>query len=409
MSCPPPTELTKQEKEDRLGRILNAVGAQACMNSSGMYNNYASSNLGWGFVQESKNLETNMYSSNVGCEQLTAISNVVRDFENKVFCTLNENKAKVQTLVIQKNDIKIKIAGKLSCANGIEVNLTNDSDVQTTAELDAQMKQTIENQVKQTVQQTADILQTSETEAGATPQGGKSFSDNLNEFNSQNTINNIMKNVSEIFNEIQQKNVLEFEILSGGDVTVSDGKCIFTVTNTNKLVAKAVTKSVMDTMFKDLKDRGIIQTVKSQQQSKNTGFATILEQLAKVLNALGGGWGQLFGMIIVVIVLVVVVKSIGGGSGGDGGSGEGSKGSLNKNLIIVGAGILFIVLGGLTQSKIIGTSKVTGTGVQTSENNSISGIGGMVIGAATLLYGGYNAYNIFKASKTESSVVVLSK
>ena len=285
--------------------------------------------------------------------------------------------------------------------------MTNYSDVKTTAELDAQMKQSIENQIKQTVQQTADILQTSETETGANPQGGKSFSDNLNEFNSQSTINNIMKNVSEIFNEIQQKNTLEFEILSGGDVTISDGKCIFTVTNTNKLVAKAVTKSVMDTMFKDLKDRGIIQSVKSQQQSKSTGFATMLEKLADLMNALGGGWGQLIGMVVAVIVIVVVVKSIGGGSSGES---EGSKGSLNKSLVIVGTGIFFIVLGSLIQSKVIGTSKTTttiGTGIQTSESNNISGIGGIVIGSATLLYGGYNAYKIFKESRSESSPVIV--
>jgi hypothetical protein len=410
-NCPPPQPLTEAEQQDRIGAILRSFGATSCYNDSGSQMEFSSDSVLGGLVYSGESMSSENYSTNLGCEQIAALSNVSREFENKVYCTMMDNKNKTSNIVLQTNSIDIVVAGKISCATGIEINAKNTSDMEVISEINAEMKQTIENQLKSTVDQVTDVLQTSETETGANPQGGKSFSDNLSEFNSSQTVQNLMNNVNTIFNEINQTNKLTIRVEKGGEIEVKDGKCILAnFENVNKLVAKNVTKSVMDNIFKDLKDRGVVQSAKVEQQSKNTGFATIYDKLAKFM-----GQNKWITMILIIVFGFIAYKFLGGGGGGGSGGGGGLFGGGSSGGVGGGAGaeeqkksgrfyillgILFIVLGSLTVAgKIFTTTKVSQStsgsykksDVQ-EEKNTTLGIILIVMGIIALFYGIYKYY-----------------
>ena len=410
-NCPPPQPLTEAEKEDRIGSILKSFGATSCFNESGSQMDFVSASVLWGAGQ-GESMESSNYSTNLGCEQITAISNVSREFENKVYCTMMDNKNKTSNIVLQTNSIDIVVAGKISCATGIEINAKNTSDMEVISEINAEMKQSIENELKTTIDQISDVLQTSETETGANPQGSKSFSDNLSEFNSSQTVQNLMNNVNTIFNEINQTNKLSIRVEKGGEIEVKDGKCILAnFENVNKLVAKNVTKAVMENIFKDLKDRGVVQSTKITQQSKNTGFASIYDKLAKFM-----GQNKWISIVFVIVLGFVAYKFLGGGGGGGGsggggglfgGGGSGGVGGSagaeeqkKSGRFYILLGILFIVLGSLTVAgKIFTTTKVSQStsgsykksDVQ-EEKNTTLGIILIVMGIIALFYGIYKYY-----------------
>lgn len=410
-SCPPPPELSPAEKDDKIARILKSFGAQSCLNASGSRMSTSEGSAFWGLV-EASSMDTEMTSTNLGCEQISALSNISRELENKVYCSIMRNKSKVQNIIIQTNNFNLIIAGKMSCARGIVIAQKNQSDLEAVSEMNSDMKNAIESDIKTTVDQTAEVLQTSETETGASPQGGKSFQDLLTEFKSNTTVQNIMESVNNIFNEIQQTNNLNLTIESGGELEVKDGKCEFNFENINKLIAKAVSKSVMDNIYKQLTTRGIIQTSKVKQESKNTGFASIYDKLAELYASRG-----ISKVLMLVVVAFIVIKIFGGGgsggglfgggSGGSGGSGGGasSSGSTKQVIFYFIFSITLIILGSLTiAGKIFTTNKtisISGTGTggnkteTVQEKSTTLGIIILISGIIMLIYSGYNAYSTF--------------
>ncbi len=338
----PPTP-SKKEVEDNIPNILRAMGIQSCKNVAGGGGDIF---CGCGFG----------FSVNIGCEQISVISEKFLQTTNIITCILNTVKNTVETSAISENDIKLTINGNMDCDKGVNFNFNQTSyiDLVSINQVDNNIKNDIVNQIKDFIQETMKSIQDSKTDFLSTPGGQKSIQDALNSItkNMDTYINNNV--VTELLTKASGENKIELVI--NGNVKGSSCNLNFNQQSVIVLTSQNLISTVLTNAVKNDDFTKFLSDMSNYQKSEASGLGNILGSAAIIIILMIVGGLVLFGggsvssimkyIIPITIIAAIIVAVIFG---------------KNKNYMVAGisggAAVLLIVFEFLSLRKTGGISK----------------------------------------------------
>ena len=277
-SCPTPAP-SSAEITDNIPNILKMMGIQSCVS-----NTVAGGSIFCGCAAAD--------TLNIGCEQISVISQKYLQTVNVSTCILNSVSNNVSGSVIANNTINITATdhASISC-NKFNIDQNINIRYVSVSAVSQEIKNNIVQQIQSFIKTTIESFQKSKTGYLASPQGQKSVQDALTQVN--NNINSIISNttVTDILNNVFGSNTINITL--GGYSTLSSENCKLTQ---NSLIDFAV--------------QNMVQTAISNflNQSSVTKLTTEMKN-SQVSEALGPDLiGGLVGAIMVVIVLGLLVK-----------------------------------------------------------------------------------------------------
>ena len=294
--CPPYDPPTDTEMKNTLGEMINASGLQQCnqKNSqmSSVFAGVVLTKFGGGGAGGS--VKTNN-TSNVGCDQVYAASKTYDQAVKNIACIINKSETVNRTTSNAINSIIFEAKTLNIACNEIEVDQRIGVTVISELKLSESEIVDIATETKAVVTQFTDALADSYTEAGATPQGQKIYTEAKQRIKDYNYNQKVRDTLKEIAVNVNSENKL---LLKAENLSISGNSCKFKQGILLDLIASNIVSSVVSDAIKTVGNYQMEQKDEVTIKSKNIG---------PDMSLFGGlGWGN-FGTLWIVLIIVVLV------------------------------------------------------------------------------------------------------
>lgn len=299
--CKQLTPPTPKEIQDNLPNILAMMGIQSCKQISGG-------------AASIECLCAAAFTGNVGCEQISVISEQYLKTSNIVSCILNSVKNGVTNEVTSQNTFTLEVGkGALVELEGnIDVTQTSIIDFYNVNQINNEVKNNIVTELQNMIQETLKSIQDSKTEWLSTPEAQKQITKLTNDIKNNVDTKITNKVVSDILTTVKSGNNITIKVdgvLRAKDMTFNQ-KSVLSITVQN-LVSTALKNFVQNTdITKLLTDMQNSQ--KSVAKGPDLAIAGIMALL--VLLAVGGfvifGGGTVIKLMNYIIPIFIVVALV---------------------------------------------------------------------------------------------------
>lgn len=272
----------------------------------------------------------------MGNAQVSELNDINQAITNVCTNIVNNTQNITQTNCVATNDVKINVAGSLSC--GVQI----DQNAKTLCQLSANMTNLNQNSVaNQLTSQLQALLQSGQSSTQAF------LATALSAQISQQNLSNIIQNVitTNITNDIFNSCTTSALSINGTEINVGNNWTCPTnapnITINQNGVSQASAQCLADNTVKALLDNttisGIVAQMVSQQQSQQSGLASLTGMFALVI----------VGVIVLIIAGVFLLpKLMGGGGSGLVSAPRPSAFSTNKYLMpaLIAGGVLLLII-----------------------------------------------------------------
>lgn len=272
LTCPPPPELTPEEKDNAAAEIMAKLNLRACERDNSIYESSsvtAEGKVGWtgGSAKLTKTNTKVTKNTAIGCEQLTAIAQSYKASQRNVTCILNKTCNK-QTASVDLNQV-FRLTGCKDLKIGKDAKIIQRGKATLIQKftLSDEAIAEIATQTKNTTEQLADIFQKAKTEYNKPGSDGAKLAAQL-----KVDIQNIDYKA-----KIKEK-IQEFNSKAEGRQTIDwsdqEGSCEIDgeITQDMQLdvVAEAITTDISKDKFSTIVDNTNKQTSKVIQETEST-------------------------------------------------------------------------------------------------------------------------------------------
>jgi len=310
--CPPKTDLEKSAAlPDGLDKTMKAMGVESCKTTADKDEyNWATSaemdilgGLGGSVSVGASGGGMKTSNTSVGCEQITAISKISVDVTDKIKCTLQENILEISQNVKAYNSLKLK-AGKslmMDCGkDGLQIDQQNQIKLKASISFSDQQISQVESTIKDGLKQTTDVIKSSTTGWGATPEGSKYIEETQEKIVKGEYDANIKKNIMTVSQMVTSGNEILME--AGGDIFIKGSSCKISQSNFVDLVAEIMYSNSMNDVFKEYYEKVREYDSKVSQTSDSAGAPTLPP--AEFLNSSSKTTKYIIGGIIIFFLLL---------------------------------------------------------------------------------------------------------
>lgn len=298
--CPPPPQPTPQEANDALTKVIESSGIQSCRTDNTQASLQAKASM-LGLASAGVSMSFNN-TSTVGCEQIVATSKKYQQTQQNVSCMIKQSQNVNSTTLNNVNSIIFKAGNNLNvdCLSGINISQGASVRFIQAIKFNSQEINQIAQQTKGIVQDLIANKSSSTTEAGATPQGQKTFTDINNKIDAIDFNQSVSQSVNEVNTSVNTQNKILLE--AGNNLTIKGSQCNFKQDILVDLIASTIVDNAVENALRQIgefvneTDSQNVQTSENKGPDMGKSFWENFDNSTKYL---------IIGIVAIVLIIVI--------------------------------------------------------------------------------------------------------